>query len=92
MLTADKLKTETAIALAKLYLPSNDELAPYVAKLIAHPGSCIALVIESPLGKDGPRVGRCWLSSTEREKMRKALISINRKRVAKGESTTAQRP
>jgi hypothetical protein len=84
----DQLKTETAIALAKLQLPTHDELAPYIAKMIRHPGSCVVVVIEFPLFKDGPRVGRCWLSSTEREKMRKALVSVNAKRTAKGEHRT----
>jgi hypothetical protein len=90
MNTLTRLESDAAAILAKLQWPSDEVMLPYLARLLNNPGSCVVVVIESPLAPDGPRVGKAWLSSQERAAVRKALQAINQRRAAKGESPTTQ--
>jgi hypothetical protein len=87
-----RLESDAETALAKLEWPSGEVMLPYLGKLINNPGSCIAVIIESPLNPDGPRVSKAWLSSSEREAVRRALQAINKRRAVRGQSPTTQPP
>lgn len=78
--------------LGKLRLPEPASLAPWVRKLIEHPGSCVIIAIEQPGLPDGPRVSRAWLSAAERAALRKALLAVNARREKQGQPATTEQP
>jgi hypothetical protein len=80
------------ILLEKLRLPSPRELAPWLGKLLEHPDSVIIIAIEKPLGPDGPHVATGWLSSPERDALRKGLLALNARRAKKGQLPTTEIP
>jgi hypothetical protein len=86
------LEDQLALLLDKLRLPNGAALEPWLRKLLANPGSCVIIGIESPLVSGGPRVGIAWLSSTERLKVRKALTAINSSRQKKQQPKTTEIP
>jgi hypothetical protein len=79
-------------ALLKLKFPSSAELEPWITRLVDHPGSMIVLAIENPREPNGPKVSWAWLSSEEREAIRKSLLKINTRRNKNGDPPTNQSP
>lgn len=77
---------------ARLRLPEPAALAPWLRKLIEHPGSCVIIAVEQPGLPEGPRVARAWLSSAERFALRKALLAVNARRAKKGQPATDEIP
>ena len=77
---------------ARLRLPEPAALAPWLRKLIDHPGSCVIIAVEQPGAPEGPRVTRAWLSSAERFALRKALLAVNARRAKKREAATDEAP
>jgi hypothetical protein len=69
-----------------LALPSNDQLRPYLEKLIMNPGSAIVIGIELRAGE--LRVGRAWLTPAERTALRKGLERVNERRSKRNEKRT----
>lgn len=88
------MNTESKLAILtdKLRLPSPNELTPWLAKLIKDPESLVIIAIEKPLRLEGPVIGTAWLSSKERQQVRKALERVNASRQNKGEHQTNEFP
>jgi hypothetical protein len=92
LITHMDLQAQLAVTADKLQLPTTTELLPWLKKLVAQPDSVIIISIEKPLDQAGPHVGKAWLSASERLKVRKALITINKSRSQHQQPTTAQIP
>ena len=84
-------ETQLDSLIDQLRLPSPVTLAPWLDKLLSHPGSVIIIAIEKPLAGD-LHVGTAWLSSKERISVRKALQRINQARRKNGEQSTTEKP
>lgn len=63
-------------------LPGPSELAPYLQKLEAHPGSIILVAIEVPEVCNFARTTCTWLSREERKAIRVALERCRRRRTS----------
>ena len=61
-------------------LPGPSELAPYLQKLEAHPGSIILVAIEVPEVCSFARTTCAWLSREERKALKLALERARKKR------------
>ena len=61
-------------------IPNLEQLAPWLAKLNENPGSCVVITIEHLRNQNFPHVGRAWLSSEERKRVRRALQGVNTQR------------
>ena len=61
-------------------LPGPAELAPYLEKLEAAPGSIVLVAIEVPEVCNYARATCAWLSKQEREAIRRALEVCRKKR------------
>ena len=86
------LKAELAILESRLEFPSKHTLRPFFEKLLENPGSCIVLTLEAPRGPEGPYWKIGWLSSAERDAVRKEIVKINAKRTKKGHKLTSDAP
>ena len=61
-------------------LPGPHELAPWIEKLEAHPGSVVLIAIEQPETCNFARCTAAWLSREERKAIRAALERCRRQR------------
>jgi hypothetical protein len=86
------VNAEVAILISKLQWPSPVTLEAFQRKLIENPGSCVVMTLEAPRAPSGPRWKIGWLSSRERDDVRKSLQKINARRMKKAEPPTSEPP
>lgn len=83
---------ELAILVSKLRWPTTPTLEAFYRKLLENPGSCVVLTLEAPRQPAGPHWKIGWLSSKERDLIRKDLQKINAKRIKAKEQPTSEIP
>jgi hypothetical protein len=83
---------ELAVLQARLKWPAPELLDSLYRKLLENPGSCVVLTLEAPRAPDGPQWKVGWLSSEERDCVRKALQKLNTRRIKHGVTPTSEPP
>jgi len=76
----------------KLELPTSEQLTPWLSKLQTNTGSVVILSIELPSPTAAPIIKWGWLSTDEREALRKGLVKLNKQRKLRGEAETTAKP
>jgi hypothetical protein len=86
------INAQMAVIRARLRWPAPEIMSPFYRKLLENPGSCVVLTLETPRGPNGPAWKAGWLSSEERNMVRKDLQRINERRSKTRQPLTTESP